>query len=211
MGTNKSEFIRLECHLDETYLGFPVTIFGLTGKRTTLTIGGNDDIISDTRGTRSLFFLGLTKDLILREVHLRGKFLEFSFGVDNFMRFELTLIVEIFENTIALSQSCIHHLLNFFLSLFEFLVVLMGEFIIEFLDRTVEFKVFLLNVLDVLQTFLCFHSLGFKLLDDTVDITISIREVFCLLDNNFIQTEAASNLKGVRATRNSLHKTIGRA
>lgn len=55
LGTNKSEFIRLECHLDETYLGFPVTIFGLTGKRTTLTIGGNDDIISDTRGTRSLF------------------------------------------------------------------------------------------------------------------------------------------------------------
>ena len=51
----------------------------------------------------------------------------------------------------------------------------MGEFIIEFLDRTVEFKVLLLNVLDVFQTFLCFHSLGFKLLDDTVDITISIR------------------------------------
>ena len=127
------------------------------------------------------------------------------------MRFELTLIVEIFENIIALSQSCIHHLLNFFLSLFEFLVVLMGEFIIEFLDRTVEFKVLLLNVLDVFQTFFCFHSLGFKLLNDTVDITISIREVFCLLDNNFIQTEATSNLKGVRATRNSLHKTIGRA
>ena len=86
----------------------------------------------------------------------------------------------------------------------------MGEFIIEFLDRTVEFKVLLLNVLDVLQTFLCFYSLGFKLLDDTVDITIRISEVFCFLDNNLIQTEAASNLKGVRATRNSLHKTIGR-
>ena len=87
----------------------------------------------------------------------------------------------------------------------------MGEFIIEFLDRTVEFKVLLLNVLDVLQTFLCFHSLGFKLLDDTVDITISICEVFCFFDNNLIQTEAASNLKSVRATRNPLHKTIGRA
>ena len=86
----------------------------------------------------------------------------------------------------------------------------MGEFVIEFLDRTVEFKVLLLNVLDVLQTFLCFHSLGFKLLDDTVDITISICEVFCFLDNNFIQTEAASNLKGIRTTRNPLHKTIGR-
>ena len=192
-------------------MSFPVTIFGLTGKGTTLPIGGNDDIISDTRGTRSLFFLSLTKDLILREVHLWGKFLEFSFGVDNFMRFELTLIVEIFENTIALSQSGIHHILNFFLSLFEFLVVLMGEFVIEFLDRTVEFKVLLLHVLDVFQTFLCFHSLGFKLLDDTVDITISIREVFCLLDNNLIQTEASSNFKGIRTTRNPLHKTIGRA
>ena len=87
----------------------------------------------------------------------------------------------------------------------------MGEFVIEFLDRTVEFKVFLLNVLDVLQTFLCFHSLGFKLLDDTVDITISIREVFCFLDNNLIQAEATSDFKGVRATRDTLHKTIGRA
>jgi len=41
-----------------------------------------------------------------------------------------------------------------------------------------EFKVLLLNVLDVFQTFLRFDGLGFKLLDDTVDITISIREVF---------------------------------
>ena len=140
-----------------------------------------------------------------------GKFLEFSFGVYNFMRLELTLIMEIFENTIALSQSGIHHILNFFLSFFEFLVVLMGELVIEFLDRTVEFKVLLLNILDVFQTFLRFDGLGFKLLDDTVDITISIRKVFGFLDNDLIQTEAASDFKGIRTTRNPLHKTIGRA
>ena len=87
----------------------------------------------------------------------------------------------------------------------------MGELVIEFLNRTVEFKVLLLNVLDVFQTLLCFHSLGFKLFNDTIDITISIRKVFGFLDNDLIQTEAASDFKGIRATRDTLHKAIGRA
>ena len=87
----------------------------------------------------------------------------------------------------------------------------MREFIVELLDCSIEFEIFLLNFSNVVQSLAGLLGLGFQFLDNSIDIAVPIGHIFRIFNNNLTEPQSPGNLKGIGATGNPLHKVVGRA
>ena len=126
------------------------------------------------------------------------------------MWFQLWFSVKALKDTVTFWKSQIHYFLGFFPCLIELRFPLPSQFVIELAKSAIEFEIFLLHFLNGIQALATLQGLGLQFFNNLIDIIIGIGHAHGILDNGLRQAQTAGDLKGIRATRNSLHKTIGR-